>query len=432
MCISASPIPIHFFLILFSLVLLAAPGHALQADEVLVIANSRADDSLGLARYYMQRRGIPAKHLVRISTTDQERCSRQEYEQEIRHPVRQALLQLPATTRIRCLVTIYGVPLAIRSAELPAETTPSESGNKGNHAAVDSELALVLTDTYPLPGWLENPYFLGFQAHKSFLERDSVLMVGRLDGPDPATVRRLIDDALATEHNGLQGTAYFDARWPLPESPTQQLSGYALYDASLHRAAEKISQSGRMTVRLDQNETLFQPGDAPRAALYGGWYSLGQYVDAFTWVRGAVGYHIASAECTTLRQQDSQVWCKRMLERGIAATIGPVNEPYVQAFPPPELFFPLLAEGYLSFGETYLVTLPFLSWQMVLIGDPLYQPFKPRNQQQRGHSFSSPGDHDCPGLPESPCHNAAAEQPLAALCQKPWAMAFSAPPRHSH
>jgi uncharacterized protein (TIGR03790 family) len=68
-----------------------------------------------------------------------------------------------------------------------------------------------------------------------------------------------------------------------------------------------------------------------------------------------------------------------MLERGIAATIGPVNEPYVQAFPLPELFFPLLAEGYLSLGETYLVTLPYLSWQIVLIGDPLYQPFKPQS-----------------------------------------------------
>jgi len=125
---------------------------------------------------------------------------------------------------------------------------------------------------------------------------------------------------------------------------------------------------------------IFQPGDCPESALYCGWYSLSRYVDAFTWVRGAIGYHIASGECTTLKRPESQVWCKRMLERGIAATIGPVNEPYVQAFPLPELFFPLLTEGYLSLGETYLITLPFLSWQMVLIGDPLYQPFQPTHR----------------------------------------------------
>ena len=64
-----------------------------------------------------------------------------------------------------------------------------------------------------------------------------------------------------------------------------------------------------------------------------------------------------------------------MLEEGAAATIGPVYEPFVQAFPPPDLFFSKLTEGFLTLGEVYLISLPFLSWQMVLIGDPLYRPF---------------------------------------------------------
>ena len=50
---------------------------------------------------------------------------------------------------------------------------------------------------------------------------------------------------------------------------------------------------------------------------------------------------IASSECATLKQKGSQVWCKRMLEEGAAAVIGPVDEPYVQAFPVPEVFFGL-------------------------------------------------------------------------------------------
>lgn len=64
-----------------------------------------------------------------------------------------------------------------------------------------------------------------------------------------------------------------------------------------------------------------------------------------------------------------------MLEKGVAATIGPVHEPYVQGFPLPELFFGHLVEGYMSLGEAYLISLPFLSWQTILIGDPLYRPF---------------------------------------------------------
>ncbi|MFC1820066.1 TIGR03790 family protein, partial [Thermodesulfobacteriota bacterium] len=70
-----------------------------------------------------------------------------------------------------------------------------------------------------------------------------------------------------------------------------------------------------------------------------------------------------------------RVWCKMMLEKGVAATIGPVNEPYVQAFPIPELFFRFLLDGYWTLAECYALSQPFWSWQMVLIGDPLYRPF---------------------------------------------------------
>jgi uncharacterized protein (TIGR03790 family) len=131
-----------------------------------------------------------------------------------------------------------------------------------------------------------------------------------------------------------------------------------------------------MPVILDSKETLFQPGQCPDAALYCGWYSFSRYVDAFTWVRGSVGFHIASGECITLKSKESRVWCKVMLEKGVAATLGPVAEPYVQAFPVPDVFFGLLMDGRLTLAECYALSNPFWSWQMILIGDPLYRPFK--------------------------------------------------------
>jgi hypothetical protein len=82
-----------------------------------------------------------------------------------------------------------------------------------------------------------------------------------------------------------------------------------------------------------------------------------------------------------------------MLEKGVAATIGPVEEPYVQAFPLPELFFGLLLKGELTLVECYAASTPFLSWRMVLIGDPLYRPFAKsaeiRGAASRG-AFSPP------------------------------------------
>jgi uncharacterized protein (TIGR03790 family) len=243
-------------------------------------------------------------------------------------------------------------------------------------ASVDSELALVLSPNYPLENWLPNPYFLRFKNKTLFLKRDDVLIVSRLDGPTSGIVRRVIDDSIAVEREGLHGKAYFDARWKRPEATNNPNDGYAFYDAAIHNAAAKLAEQGKLPVVIDDRNELFQQGSCPDAALYCGWYSLAQYIDAFTWVPGSIGYHLASGECTTLKRENAQVWCKRMLEEGVAATIGPVYEPYVQAFPPPDLFFAKLTEGYLTLGEVYLISLPYLSWQMALIGDPLYLPFR--------------------------------------------------------
>jgi uncharacterized protein (TIGR03790 family) len=62
-----------------------------------------------------------------------------------------------------------------------------------------------------------------------------------------------------------------------------------------------------------------------------------------------------------------------MIDNGIAATIGPVGEPYVQSFPVPEVFFAYLLKGGLSLAESYLLSVPYISWKMVLVGDPMYR-----------------------------------------------------------
>ncbi|RIK80789.1 MAG: hypothetical protein DCC67_08960, partial [Planctomycetota bacterium] len=145
-----------------------------------------------------------------------------------------------------------------------------------------------------------------------------------------------------------------------------------------------------LEVVVDEQPGLFQAGACPNAALYCGWYSLGKYVDAFQWAPGAVAYHLASSEATTLRNPESQAWCKRMIEDGVAATIGPVYEPYLFAFPRPEEFFALLLTGQLSLVECYYQSQPFTSWNMALIGDPLYRPFKNRPMSGAGRLDGTP------------------------------------------
>ncbi len=411
-------LPLLLFL-LTGLLLPAAAG-ALEPREVLVVANDSTRDSLSLAKLYMQKRAVPAQNLLVLKTANGEVCSRRQYDRDIAAPVRRYLEgRKDGGAGIRCLVLMAGVPLKIGPSdenrlrrmqilqkEVQRLSEQLDAGKDGrgegaeslqaaikkvrseitalqaltDQAAVDSELTVVRAGDYPLEGWVPNPFFYGFRK-KTFtlVKKGHVLMVSRLDGPTTATVRRIINDSLAAETVGLRGKACFDARWKMPDKRPQ--SGYALYDYSIHQAARLIRKSGLMPVATDSRDTLFQKGQCPAAALYCGWYSLGKYVDAFTWQKGAVGYHIASSECASLRNQKSRGWCKMMLEKGVAATIGPVYEPYVQAFPLPEIFFSLLVDGYLTLGECYLVSLPYLSWQMVLVGDPLYRPFEKRRRQ---------------------------------------------------
>jgi len=359
--------------------LLTSRAEALEPYEILVLANGQEKAGVDLARFYMKQRNIPSENLLIIQTAANEGIPRYYYDDEIAAPVREFLKDKPAIT---CLLLFYGMPLRIDGFDLKTQSgTLQEKEDHIAHrkhdpvASVDSELSLVRVEKYPVTDWVLNPFFLQFQTQKTVYKKSQVLMVARLDGPNEETVRRLITDSLQVEKKGLAGTAYFDARWPQPENQTR-LQGYALYDNAIHEAA-KITQKVIPTV-LDEQADLFQSGDAENASFYCGWYSHAKYVDAFDWQQGAVAYHIASSECTTLKKEGSQVWCKRLLEEGVAATIGPVGEPYVQAFPLPQIFFGLLLDGDFMLVEAYFLSLPYISWKMVLIGDPLYQPFRAR------------------------------------------------------
>jgi uncharacterized protein (TIGR03790 family) len=240
-----------------------------------------------------------------------------------------------------------------------------------SEAAFDSELSLLWWDGYPLYRWADNLLTPSFDSDPRRKSRKT-LMVSRLDAPTPALARRLVDDALTAESTGLTGNIYIDARG-LGETPPRDL--YGEFDEHLRQTARFFQDKSTLKVVLDNKPALFQRGDCPDAALYCGWYSLSKYVDAFKWQRGAVAYHVASGEAYTLRRRDSQVWCKRMIEEGVAATLGPVAEPYLGAFPPPRDFFALLMTGKWTLAECYYRTVPWHSWMMTLVGDPLYRPF---------------------------------------------------------
>ncbi len=402
------------------LIVLICCGRALALEpvEILVVANADIPESGRIARYYGDKRAIPRQNILELPLGAELRnsISREDYETRLAGPVRRKFFNDRLLGKIKCLLTIYGVPIKVGGRGLLAEQegklrelesqidkenekidqleqkkakstraykeakkrlarlklSIDRINGRETNASVDSELSLALYDKYELYRWQPNilsKKVSNVDPVRLAQARISVLMVSRLDGPSPEIATGLVDKALSAEETGLKGTAYFDLRG---------LGGkdlYSHYDRSLHNLAAFTRSEMKMPAKQERTGKLFAPGSCPQTAIYCGWYSLRKYIDAFDFVDGAVGYHIASFEAVNLRDPNTGQWCASLLQDGITATLGPVAEPYLHTFPEPREFFGELYEGK-CLVEAYYRTKPFNSWQMLLVGDPLYRPFK--------------------------------------------------------
>ena len=267
------------------------------------------------------------------------------------------------------LMDIIGGAAMVRAqmSKIINESSPAESD-----ASVDSELSMLYWDKYELQGPIANPMF--WRAPRT-ADVKPVLMTCRIDGPSLADAMRIVNDSIEVQKTGLSGVFYIDA------GGSEKLQPTALaYDVYLRQLYRMITVGTGIKVVFDDKRTLLPPGSAPDAALYVGWYSLENYVPAFTWNKGAVGWHIASFEGKKLRDPNSSDWGVKMIQGGVAATILAVNEPRLSAFPLPGEFFGLLLTGKWTLAECYWRTNPSVSWRMTLVADPLYNPFEVQPQ----------------------------------------------------
>jgi uncharacterized protein (TIGR03790 family) len=276
----------------------------------------------------------------------------------------------------RITEAIFGLQGVLRVAASESEALRYADGD----ASLDSELSLLWVSpaAYRVAGKSVNPlhYTIPVRSDPAALVFP-VLMVSRLDAPTPALAMQMVDHALATEHRGLHGTVYIDTRG-FRGPPTLFSTG--AYDQNMRELAELFRRVTSYPVILEETDRTFnQPGEASDVAVYVGWYRYRAYEDAFTFNPGAFGYHIASGEAVSVHDPHERGWCKNALERGITATLGPNNEPYLDAFPLPGEFFGLLLTGKYSLAEAYYLTTRYVSWRMTLFGDPLYNPWRGKN-----------------------------------------------------
>ena len=344
----------------------AAPAFAaLDASQVLILVNRDVSVSGRVAQMYQKERGIPDTNILRLSMGADRQITPQQYWSKAGEPIRKYLEE---HTDIRCILTTSGVPYTV------AATDGADEG-----AAFDSELAIVLREE---PGGKTrrqaNPLYLDGLNPYGITEPRALKMVYvvRLDGPDLATITRMVEDAIATENSGLYGMAAGDAEG------LDGVTGYGEGDATIRAMADRLGGAG-FPVNLDMKmETWKKPAagvgnQAEGAAFYVGWYALLDFQDIFGergLARGSIAWHIASQEAQNIWDHPNKGWCINLMRRGAAVTLGPVREPYVAAFPHGDVFVEALLNG-LTVAEAYWLSLPQVSWAMVILGDPLYRPF---------------------------------------------------------
>jgi uncharacterized protein (TIGR03790 family) len=376
-----------------------------QGNEVVVIYNTRLAESRDVAEHYAEVRHVPAEQVLGVDLTDTEVVSREEFRDRLQLPLTKMLTDrklftlgepVPAATtlkpgrakngviqsRIRYAVLCYGLPLRI------AEDTDLREEGAGrvqielrrNGAAVDSELACLplLAGQMPLTGPIINPFY-GSTNAAVFAPTNGLLLVTRLDGPTAAIARELVDKAVKAETDGLLGRAYFDLRG-LTNGP------YLPGDAQIRGASEICRQLGLETV-VDARSGTFPAGfPMSQIALYAGWDDenvSGPFaLPTVEFMPGAFAYHLNSFSASTLRSTDRH-WAGPLLARGVTATMGCVDEPYLQLTPDMAVFFDDFVYLGFSYGEAAYGCQRFLSWQTAVIGDPLYRPFGRSQLQQQ-------------------------------------------------
>jgi uncharacterized protein (TIGR03790 family) len=362
--------------------LMAARAGAQTAANVLLVVNDATPTGGQIARRYAQKRSLPASNICHVAASIEDAIPRAEYARTIEDPIWRCLSRIGGQDRILYLVLAKGIPLRIQG-----------SGDRnGTVSSIDSELTLLYRRqsgrNVALEGFVRNPYFGGSQSPEQWKpfthDQSDLYLVTRLDGYTLDDVLGLIDRGAAPRRDG---RIILDGR-----------AGDAddLGNRWLHEAAERLK-----AVELGERVTLDETAEViTRQSPVLGYYSWGTNDKAIRirhfgmgFVPGAIAGMYVSTDGRTMKEPPPSWtpgdWGDRktyfggspqslagdMIRDGITAVAAHVSEPYLDATIRPDVLFPAYARG-MNVAEAFYLAMPYLSWQTIVIGDPLCAPFR--------------------------------------------------------
>jgi uncharacterized protein (TIGR03790 family) len=368
----------------FCLCLVPVATSAQTADNVLLVINDASPASVQIGEYYARQRAVPPDHIVHLTINAKapavETIAREDYTRTIEAPIAAALTKGSLQDKVLYLVLTKGIPLRILGS----------GGLQGTTASVDSELTLLYRKMLgletPVAGRVANPYFLGDKAitdAKPFTRTLSdIYLVTRLDGFTVDDVLKLVDRGAAP---ATVGSIVLDEKATLIDRGG---------DLWLEQTANRLRTSGAGNrVILEGTRALAK---APGPVV--GYYSWGSNDPAnqlrrfgLTFAPGAIGGMFVSTDGRTFAEPpadwtpspptggpqwmgSSQSLAGDLIRDGITGVSAHVSEPFLDATIRPQVLFPAYLAGF-NLAESFYLAMPFLSWQTIVIGDPLCAPF---------------------------------------------------------
>ncbi|HVN03697.1 MAG TPA: TIGR03790 family protein [Bryobacteraceae bacterium] len=349
--------------------LASCPALLAQSGQNVLLVVNRADTlSRQIAGYYVSKRSIPAQNVCELDLPHTEEITWTTYTERIERPIARCLAKGNLREQVLYIVTTMGVPLKVSGAGTQLAT---------ESCAVDSELALLYSKMrgrqFPRAGSVPNPFYRRQDepfTHASF----PIYLVTRLAGYDFDDVKGIIDRALAARN---EGKFVFDLK----------SSDDSTGDDWLRTAALALPES---RVVMDESAKVLT-GERDVIG-YAGWGSNDpnrhQRNLGFHWLPGALVTEYVSSDGRTFQRPppgwnistwtepglwfdgSPQTLTADYIHEGATGASGHVYEPYLVFTPHPDQLFPAYFHGR-NLAESYYLAIPALSWQNIVIGDPL-------------------------------------------------------------
>ncbi len=348
-----------------SLIVFASLAIAGDASNVTLVVNEKSTLSKRLGTFYAAWHGLSPSQVCRITTIEEESVDRATFEKQISGPLGDCLRRSGRVESTFYLVLTQGMPIRVKG------------GAKADGASVDSELALLYLEIHGTrierAGPLPNPFYR------------------RKDQPfsHPAVPVYLV--------TRLAGYSFEDARKSVERCRGAKNRGRVVLDLKADNDDDGNSWLRNAGILLPENRVVLELSpkvvtEEKQVIGYASWGSNDRArksrLSGMEWLAGAIASEYVSSNARTFKMPPftwtlgswtdprtffagtPQSMILDYVWEGVSGIAGNVDEPYLIETVRPDQLFPAYLAGR-NLAESFYLALPSLSWQSLIVGDPL-------------------------------------------------------------